>query len=521
MSSANRARRRHLPLALIALTFLLVACDRDSDQSEPSSLLSFTANALPSVAAVPGEVLSLGLTGSTARIEAGFLIRFSDGERAVIVAPFHVAQGRAWVMVPALDDLRARNVRLSIVRPDGSFLASHGQLLRVAPVASKLALPRTTFDAAVGRGLASIVMMGIESIDELERHNLFSDADAARDALWRQYYLLLGVADLTENLTDVELAGLQQLLLNTRLLEFLAEVGEVSLGSVGSQGSSLSSPWRQTVERALLKAEFAGMLLGEIRGMLALIGHSAAQLSATNRAAIWAHALSSALKPAQDLIDMTIPGRLSNLTAPSALVVATGNSTEVECNGRFAPALAFEPALLSATIAGWIHTEAGALANRLTTCATAPNCAEAMATVAQTVPHWVDAWLTKQNLLLEPILGVQSYTLLGIDSFGLDMGAYRSDVTGIVASLLNVKRASVEDFFGWVGIAAQDFPGVSIADVDLALYLPQTDSIEGIAPGITVATCTGIACADAPGWWAQWGFRSVTTVRTELAVYVQ
>ncbi len=521
---------RILPFtALASILFTLASCAGGGDDGgSVDAPVAFAGSSLAVNAAHPGEVIAIEVGGSAKALDAGFFVRFVDANRTVDVPPFRVESGRAFVMVPGLTEEQDRTVTLSLLDDKGKVVAGNGPSLTIKPVKTSLVVTREQFNTAVGEGLARIIELAREAVVTLDQQGHMVNAQVALDAMAQQQTLLRGISDYTSHLSNAELGMLQQMLGNTKLLDFLASAGGVNFGGSASQQSPLSSVVMKLVESALLKADFACLLLGEARGMLALISWVCTQVSSwpiiggtAQSVAAWAQGLSATLKTPQDFINSMIPSDLVRVTANPSTLTIYGGSVSVRAQGRFETEKAFNTAWLQQQLSTYSQMAASAIQQQMQQSPVLQPYAQYVQQVAALVPTWIMNWLTARGLLSTSVVPGQSYTVFSLNNLELDMSQYRFDVAGIVANLLNLPYNIVTAFFNWVGIGygspVGGFAGVKV-NSPIATYLPNTDSLQRISAGTTTATYIGVLCRPASGWWAQWGFYTVKQSTANVTV---
>ncbi|MCC6464823.1 MAG: hypothetical protein IT463_05730 [Planctomycetes bacterium] len=522
---------RILPLAALASAVLaLSACAGESnDERSVDAPVGFSTSALAVSAAHPGEVITVDVTGSPNALDAGFFVRFAEAGGTVDVPPFRVENGRAFVMVPGLSETQNSEVTLALLDSQGNVVAGNGPSLTITPIKTTLVITRELFNSAVGEGLARIVELAREAVTTLDQQGYVQDAQVALDALAQQQTLFRGIADFTSNLSDAELAMLQQILGNTKLLDFLASTGGVNLGGSASQSSPLSSVTMRLIESALLKADFASLLLGEARGMLSLISWVCTRLSGwpfigskAAKVATWAQGLAATLKTPHELINSMIPGDLVRVTAsPTSLSILPSGTTSVRAKGRFETEAAFNTAWLQQLLTTYVQQAATTIQQQMQQSPVLSPYAQYVQQVAAMVPTWVLNWITARGLLSATVVPGSSYTVLALNNLELDMSQYRFDVPGIVANLINLPTNVVTTFFKWVGIGygspVGGYEGVKVNGPNAA-YLPATDSLQHVSAGTTSATYIGVLCRPAGGWWAKWGFYAAKASTANVTV---
>ncbi len=532
MISVSRFSRGLMPASILALAFFAAACagGGDSGGGTTTGSVSFDSTSSIPSAANPGAMIAVDVSGSQEAISNGFFVQFLDISGAVQVPPLRVENGRAFVMVPGFTEEQDRSVKLALVDTNGKVVDANGPTMTIKPIKTNLVVSRAQFNSAVGEGLAKIVSLGRESVVTLDQNGYMQDAQVAIDAFTQIETLLRGIENLTGNLSDAELGMLQQILGNSKILDFLAEAGGVPFGSSSSQSSPQHSISMQIIESALLKADFASLLLGEARGMLALIAWVCNQVSGwpligstAQQIATWATSLSATLKTPHDFINTMIPCDLVKLTANNNLYVSTGNSVAVTVTGRFETEGPFNTQLLQQTIATYVQTASTWLTGRMAQSPVMAQYTGYVQQVASMVPQWVMNWLTSKGLLSASVVPGQSYTVLALNNISLDMAVYRFDIAGLVANLLNLPRNIITTFFDWVGLGygspVAGFEGVKVNGSN-ATYEPATDRIHGVSAGTVTADYIALWCRPATGWWAQWGFYAAKQQKKTVNVIV-
>lgn len=526
-----RYSRSVLALAVVSLGVFLSACaGGESDSGTVLDQVQFTTATLSVSAANPGAVIEVDVTGSQAAVDEGFFVRFTEAGRTVDVPPLHVENGRAFVIVPGFSTTLDSVVTLSLTNLNGQVVTTQGPTLTVKPVSTSLVVSRELFNTAVGEGLARLIELARESVVTLDQNGHMVNAQVALDALAQQQYLLRGIASFTSNLSDAQLAMLQQILGNSKLLDFLAAAGNVSFGGSASQASPQYSVVMQLVESALLKADFACLLLGEARGMLALISWVCTQVSSwpiigstAQSVAAWAQGLSATLKTPQDFINSMIPSDLVRVTANPTINVPFLGNASVVAKGRFETEKAFNTAWLQQQLSTWATQATSAIQQQFQQSPVLAPYAGYVQQVGALVPGWIMNWLTARGLLSASVVPGQSYTVFSLNNLDLDMSTYRFDIAGIVANLLNLPRNIVTTFFNWVGIGygrpVGGFEGVKV-NGSFATYNPATDRLQYVSHGTTTANYIGVLCRPASGWWAQWGFYTVKQSSATVTVIV-
>ncbi|MCB9935587.1 MAG: hypothetical protein H6840_07820 [Planctomycetes bacterium] len=479
-------------------------------------------------------MLALPVQGSLGEMLEGFHVRFTLNGNSVSVPVFRCEAGMAFVMMPPMPEAVSSGVIVEIVDMDGVVRDTHPQTLGVSAVASTETYTRPSFDAAVGGGLARLVELGVECVDTLEQEAVMPAADAAvaRDALNQQIAILNTVGIFNANLDGGEMALLQQLLDNSGYLKFLADCGGVSLSASGSQQSPMSSAWHAMIESALLKADFASLLLGEMRGALNLLAYVMNQVSGwpfigswAQGVATWATGLSASLKPAHDFINTMIPSDLVRVTSLGAsFTIGIGQSIQVNAIGRFESEAPFNQQLFTTLVSTYVGQAAAWVTTQMGQSQVLAPYSGYVQQVAALIPGWINNWLTQNGYISASVVPGQSFTVISIPNFGLDMSQYRFDVAGIVANLLNLPYSAVNAFFGWIGVGVGSpvggYEGVGFTGSGVATYTPSSDSIKAVARGTTQARYIAPMCRPASGWWAQWGFYGIKTTERLVSVKV-
>jgi len=519
--------------AFVALVIFSSACSPDGDSSSYSSKkVSFASGNLPVATAAPGDMIAIDISGSSSNLSEGFFVQFSLNGTSVLVPPFHVDAGQAFVMVPPMPEATTSGVELALCDINGEVVDTHPQTMGVSATKDTLTYTRATFDATIEQGLAAIVGIAIDSVDTLETEGVIDAANAGtiRDALTQQTDMYETLSLFNDNLDDESLALLQQLLDNSGVLDFIADAGGVTLEEVASQTSAQSSWWHAMIESALLKADFASMLIGEVRGALNLLAWVMNQVSGwpfignwASGVATWATGLSATLQPAHEMINTMIPCDLVQITTPQpSMAMQVGQYGVVTAIGRFETEDAFNQQLFTQTITGYVNQAATWVTSRMAQSAVLAPYSGYVQQVANLVPQWINNWLQQNGYYQQSVVPGNNYTVLVIDNFNLDMSQYRFDVAGIVANLLNLPYSAVNAFFGWIGIGVGQ-PVGGFAGVETpgnAQYLPASDAIEGVSSGSGTAQLTGVVCQPAGGWWAQWGFYGIYKTQRAVSVTV-
>lgn len=520
-------------LACIAALFLSSACNPDEDSSSYTpGKVQFSSDTLPVSTAAPGDVIAIDISGSSSNIEEGFFVRFTLNGSHVWVPPFHVDAGKAYVMVPPMPEAVTSGVELALCDINGTVIDTHPQTMGVSAAKNTLTFTRTTFDAALEEGLTAFVDLAIDCVNTLEAESVIDSTNAGtiRDALAQQTAMYGTLALFNDNLSDEQLGLAQQMLANSGLLDFIADAGGVTLDEVASQTSAQSNWWAAMIESALLKADFASLLIGEVRGALNLLAWVMNQVSGwpfignwAQGVATWATGLSSTLQPAHELINTMIPCDLVLITSPQqSMTMGIGQYGAVTALGRFETEGPFNQQLFTQTISTYVNQAATWVTGQMAQSAVLSPYTGYVQQVANLVPQWINNWLQQNGYYQQSVVPGQNYTVLVIDNFNLDMSQYRFDVAGIVANLLNLPYSAVNAFFNWIGIGVGQ-PVGGFAGVETpgsAQYLPALDAIEGVSPGSGTAQLTGVVCQPAGGWWAQWGFYGIKKTQRGINVTV-
>lgn len=523
-------------IAVLALGVLATtACQPESSDKKGDPQINFGSDVLPVTTADAGDVLKLDIKGKSKDINNGFWVRFDSEGDSIAAWPFHVGEGKAYVMVPPMDGTTSREASLSIITDSGKRLDKHAQTLTIQPVNTNLSYTRASFDNAMGEGINKLVQMAIDCVDVLDSEGYMplADANTIRGTLGQQKDMYASIALFTANLDDSELAILQQLLDNSKLLQFLADAGGVTLGSTGSQSSPQHSVLNAMIESALLKADFASFLIGEVRGALTLIAHLATQASGwpfignwMQNVANWATGLAASLKSTHDLINSMIPCDLVRLTATSqTMYVYMGQTGTVSVKGRYETEAEFNQQLFTTTISGYVNQAAGWVVTQMNQSQFLGQFSGYVQQVAQQVPGWIANWMQQNGLISTSVVPGQNFNVLSIDNFNMDMAQYRFDVAGITANLINLPYSAVNAFFSWIGIGVGNpvgqFAGVDIANTGVADYDPSNDKITTVARGNTTATYIGSLCRPSTSsFWGRWGFYHLGDTRTSVTVIV-
>jgi len=520
-------------VAAISIAAFLAACQSGEGGSDGAPApVTFAADTL-AASVEPGSMLAIPVQGSSQEIARGFSIRFSFNGQSVDSPPLRVEAGQAFVMVPPMAETVSIGVTVAIADMDGVVTDTHPQTIDIGACTSSPLFTTASFDAAVGGGLARLVSLAIETFDTLEQEAVMDAAAAgpARDALGYQVDILNQISYFTENLGAEQLALLQQLLYNSGYLSFLADAAGVSLQGTGSQGSALKSVWHAMIESALLKADFASLLIGEVRGALTLLAYVMNQVSSwpiigqwAQGVAAWATGLSAQLKTPHDIINSVIPTDLVQMSGPSLAMITLGQSADVIAYGRFETESAFDQQLLTQLIQTYVVNNVNKIlamvGQYLPTGATGY-----LQQLSQQIPGWIINWLTNSGYIGTTVMPGSSYTVLTIPNFELDMAQYRFDVAGIVANLLNLPYSAINAFFNWIGVGVGSpvggYEGVKTSNGAIVGYTPASDSLSGLAKGSVTATYIAPMCRPAGGWWAQWGFYGIQTTNRNVIVTVQ
>lgn len=520
--------------ATLAAVFMAACQSNDSGSAGDTKPVKFATEVLPAGTAAGGEMLVFEIEGSTKAINDGFMVRFSSGGHDVHVAPFHAENGVAHVVVPPMGYAVAGDVQVALTDLDGKVTDTLPGYMTITAADSTMRYTRASFDAAIGGGLERIINLAIEAVQTLETEGIFPTADAAvvNVALGQQADIMGSVGFYNLNLDDTQMALLQQLLDNTKILPFLADAAGVSLTGTGSASSPLSVWWRAMIQSALLKADMASFLIGEVRGVLNLLAWVANQLSglpligsAASSVATWATGLSASLAPAHDIINQMIPCDLVRLTAgSSSMNLPQGQTGGVLCYGRFETQEAFNTQLMQQFIGQWVNWAAQRVTTWMTKYPVLSPYSGYVGQVAALVPMWITNWLTHNGFLSQSVVPGQSYTVFSIDQWSMDMSVYRFDMAGLVANLLNLPYSAINAFFSWIGIGVGQpvggYEGVGFTSNGVGTYLPASDSIQGTGTGSTNARMIGLVGQEASGWWNQWGFYALrdTTASMYLTV---
>ena len=520
-------------MACVAIVLASSACNPDEDSSSYSAdKIQFNSGTLPAAVAAPGDILAVDIRGGSENLAQGFFLRFTLNGESVLVPPFHVDAGKAYVMVPPMPEPSTSGVELALCDINGDVLDTHPQTMGVSATKNTLTYTRATFDAALEQGFSSFVALALDCVNTLETESVIdaTNAGTIRDALTQQSDMYDTLDLFNDNLSDSEMALAQQMLDNSGLLEFIADAGGVSLQEVTSQSSPLSSWWHAMIESALLKADFASLLIGEVRGALSLLAWVMNQIAGwpfvggwAQGVATWATGLSATLQPAHELINTMIPCDLVQITSPQpSMAMGVGQSGAVTALGRFETEGPFNQQLFTQTITTAVNQAATWVTAQMSQSQVLAPYTGYVQQVASLVPQWINNWLQQNGYYQQSVVPGQNYTVLVIDNFSLDMSQYRFDVAGIVANLLNLPYSAVNAFFSWIGIGVGQPVGgfAGIETPASAQYLPALDAIEGVSPGAGTAQLTGVVCQPATGWWAQWGFYGINKTQRVISVSV-
>ncbi|MCC7509426.1 MAG: hypothetical protein IT464_08630 [Planctomycetes bacterium] len=526
------AQRATLALAA-ALSVLAAACQPEAKEDSKPEPVSFGSSTLPAQSAEPGEILAIEVKGSGSEINAGFLVEFDNGTDKAAIPPFHVEAGKAYVLVPPFAQTDTI-VNLALIDMNGDTLDRHPQPLTIHAFETTLTYTRGTFDAVTANGLSRLVMLAVETVDTLLQEGLITAADAnvASGALGQQADLLQTIGTFNNNLSDAELAVLQQLLDNSEILDLLAHAGGVSLTQIYSSGSPLYNGTAAMIESALLKADFASLLMGEIRGVMALLawaGNALANVPVigqyAQQIATWAAGVSATLQTPHDLINTLIPSDLVRVTAGSTqMTLWPGSSGSVLARGRFETEQPFNMALFQQTVGAAATAAASWITQRMQQYPTMAQYAVYVQQLASMVPQWLTNWMTQQGFFQQSVVPGSNYTVLVIDNFNLYMGQYRFSVGGIVANLLNVPYSVMSAILSIIGLGMGaplgGWEGVRVSNSTVATYNPNADTIWANARGGATITCVAPHCRPAGGWWAQWGFYTIKTNTASIPLTV-
>lgn len=526
--------KRVAVLAVAALAVLASACQSsDSSGNGAPAPVTFASATLPATTAEAGEILELPISGDEASIFAGFFIRFTVGNDEVNVPPLHTGEGKAFVMVPPLSPTAGKTAEVSIVDVNGVVTDRHPQNLTINPYGSTQKYTSASFNAALGQGLGGLISLAVECVDTLETEGYYPAAEAtvARDALNQQIAIMNTVDVFNDNLGGDEMAMLQAMLSGTGYIEFLADVGGVSLATTASQSSPQTSFIVTMIESALLKADFGSYLIGEVRGALNLIAWVANQISSwpfvggwASGVATWAQGLSASLKPAADLINQMVPCDLVQITTNGQLNVGTGQITPVVGSGRFETEEAFNQQLFTQTVTTVVNAASTWVTNRMNQNAVLAPYSSYVSQAAALVPAWVNNWMTQNGYISSSVVPGANYTVFAIPALNLDMSQYHLDVAGIVANLINLPYSAVNAFFNWIGINVGQpvggYDGIEVGNSGVASYAPVTDSIYGQGSGSTQAAFEAPLCRPSTTWWGQWGFYSLKSTKAYFNVTV-
>ncbi len=523
-----------LCVATLGAIFMAACQSGESSKSGGTEPVKFGSDVLPAGSADAGQMLEFPIEGSGKSINNGFMVRFTSGTTEVHVAPFHVENGTAFVMVPPLGYAVAGDVEVALTDLDGKVSDRLPGYMTITAADSTMRYTRASFDAAIGGGLERLINLAVEAVQTLEAEGIFPTADAAvvNAALGQQADIMGSVGFYNLNLDDTQMALLQQMLDNTKILPFLADAAGVSLTGTGSASSPLSVWWRAMIQSALLKADMASFLIGEVRGVLNLLAWVANQLSglpligsAASSVATWATGLSASLAPAHDIINQMIPCDLVRLTAgSSSMNLPQGQTGGVLAYGRFETQEAFNTQLMQQFIGQWVNWAAQQVTTWMTKYPVLSPYTGYVGQVAQLVPMWVTNWLTHNGFLSTSVVPGQNYTVFSIDQWSMDMSVYRFDMAGLVANLLNLPYSAINAFFSWIGIGVGQpiggYEGVGFTSPGVGSYLPASDSIQGVGTGSTTARIIGLVGQEASGWWNQWGFYALRDTTTSMYLTV-
>ncbi|MCA8910297.1 MAG: hypothetical protein KDB82_01225 [Planctomycetes bacterium] len=522
-------------LAVVALATLAAACQStDEGGNDAPAPVTFASDTLPVTTADAGDVLELPISGDNESIFAGFFIRFTVGNDEVNVPPLHAGEGKAFVMVPPLSTSAAKSAEISIVDTNGNVTDRHPQNLNINPYGSTQKYTTASFNAAMGQGLAGLVDMAVDCVDTLETENYFPTADATvcRDALNQQIAILYSIGYYNDNLGGDEMALLQTMLSGSGYLEFLADVGGISLTTTASQSSPQTSWYNAMIESALLKADFGSYLIGEVRGALNLIAWVANQLASwpliggwASGVATWAQGLSATLKPAADLINQMIPCDLVQITpGTSSMAMTSGQWGAVTAGGRFETEEAFNQQLFTQTVSNLTNQAATWVTNQMNQSTVLAQYSSYVQQAAALVPQWINNWLTQNGYISNSVVPGSNFTVFAIPNLNLDMSQYRFDVAGIVANLINLPYNAVNAFFNWIGIGIGQpvggYEGIAVTNSGVAQYLPALDAVQGVGYGSAQAILKATMCRPSTSWWGQWGFYSIKTTQAGINVTV-
>lgn len=526
------AQRATLAVAA-ALSVLAAACQPEAKEDSKPEPISFGSSTLPAQSAEPGEILAIEVEGSGSEINDGFLVEFDNGTDKAAIPPFHVEAGKAYVLVPPFAQTDTI-VNLALIDMNGETLDRHPQPLTIHAFETTLSYTRGTFDAVTANGLSRLVMLAVETVDTLLQEGLISasDANVASGALGQQADLLQTIGNFNNNLSDAELAVLQQLLDNSEILDLLAHAGGIALVSTYGAGSPLYSWMGPIIESALLKADFASLLIGEIRGVMALLSWAGTALANVpvigqyaQQIANWAAGISATLQTPHDLINTMIPCDLVRITPGSQhMNLWPGSSGGVLAFGRFETEQPFNMALFQQTVGSAATAAAGWITQRMQQYPTMAQYAVYVQQLASMVPQWLTNWMTQQGLFQQSVVPGSNYTVLVIDNFNLYMGQYRFNIGGIVANMLNVPYNVMSAILNVLGLGMGTplggWEGVKVSNAAIATYNPNNDNIWANARGGTTLTYIAPYGRPAGGWWAQWGFYTVKTATASIPLTV-
>ena len=522
-------------MTVIVLAGLSSACQGGGDEgSSDLRPVTFASDVLQVTALKPGEMLQLDIQGSVSKVAEGVFVRFTGAGHDVVVPALHADTGVAFVMVPPLATTLTTGVELKLVDVSGVVRDTHAQTISIDAAATSAYYTRASFDAAIGAGLARFPQLAIECVDVLETNSFIpaSDATIVRSALDQQADILGSIGFFNDNLSNDSMALVQQLLENSRFLELISKTGGVSLTGTGSQTSPLHGLFNGFIQSALLKADFASVVIGEIRGVLNLIAWVGTQLSSVpligsyaQDMATWAQGVSASMVPTHDIINTMIPCDLVQITAPSNTVtVPFGGTTDVRATGRFETEEAFDVQKMQQFIASYVQQAAARVTTMMSVYSFMAPYAGYVQQAAAVIPGWITAWLTSKGYIGTSVVPGQGYTVFAIPSFELDMSQYRFDAAGIVANILNIPYSTMVSIFNWIGFGlgspVAGYEGVVLGS-GAVTYLPTADDLEGTSKGTTTATYTSPVGQKAGGWWAQWGFYAIHKTEKAVTVVVQ
>ncbi|MBZ0137508.1 MAG: hypothetical protein K8I27_14165 [Planctomycetes bacterium] len=520
-------------MACVALMLFSSACNPNEDSSSYSSKqVRFNSPTLPATNYEPGEVIAIDISGSSSSLDEGFFVRFTLNGKHVLVPPFHVDAGQAFVMVPPMPEVVTSGIVLAICDLDGNVMDTHPQTIGVSATDTTPEYTRASFDAALEQGLSEFVNMAVDCVDTLETQSFIDAASAGtiRGALNQQADIYATLSLFNDNLDDNQLALAQQMLKNTGLLAFIADAGGVSLAETASQTSPQSYWLSAMIESALLKADFASLLIGEVRGALNLLAWVMNQISGwpfiggwARGVATWATGLSATLQPAHELINTMVPSDLVQITTSQPNIsVGVGQEAIVTAKARFETEGAFNQALFTQTVTSAVNQASAWVTNQMNQSPVLAPVSGYVQQVAALAPQWINSWMVNNGYIQQTVVPGGTYTALAIDNFNMDMSQYRFDVAGIVANLINLPYSAVNSFFRWIGIGVGQpvggFAGVETSSN--AQYVPNQDSIKGLSAGSGTGNLIGVVCRPATGWWAQWGFYGIKSTKRAINVTV-